>query len=197
MLIACVYKTGGDYTAEYVKRLHDACTEYAPSVRFVCLSDADNLPCERIPLKHNWPGWWSKMELFRLQGPVLYFDLDTVITGDLMPLIQHATNTQLTMLSDFYRPHLAQSGVMAWGSDQSSLYDDFAESPIKIMHAYKSANMWGDGAYIYARNKQADRWQDVLPGMVSSRKVTDTRNKNERVVCFHGQPRPHSVGWQV
>ncbi len=31
--------------------------------RFVCLSDVD-VPCERIFLKHGWPGWWSKVELF-------------------------------------------------------------------------------------------------------------------------------------
>ena len=36
-----------------------------------------------------------------------------------------------------------------------------------------------------------------LSGQIVSRKKPNMRNKNERVVCFHGNPRPHTVGWQV
>nr|WP_145924153.1 hypothetical protein [Halomonas elongata] len=40
------------------------------------------------PLAHGWPGWWSKLELFRPHGgDLLYLDLDTVVRGDLQPLI--------------------------------------------------------------------------------------------------------------
>jgi alpha-N-acetylglucosamine transferase len=59
--------------------------------RFVCLSNV-NVPCERIPLTHNWPGWWSKLELFRpgiFKGRVLYIDLDSIIIGDLSPLVDY------------------------------------------------------------------------------------------------------------
>ncbi len=199
MLIACVYKTGGDYTAEYVERLAKGVARHAPGVSFLCLTDADpaSLSCNSVPLRHNWPGWWSKMELFRLRGPVLYFDLDTVICGDLSPLIKQAKAAPFTMLSDFYRPTLGQSGVMAWSGDQPDLYDEFSQSANKHMRAYSCAGMWGDGGFIYARRSQAERWQDVLPGMVTSRKVAATRNDNERVVCYHGKPRPHETGWRI
>lgn len=63
---------------------------------FVCLTNKyhDELcGIEQIPLVHNLPGWWSKLELFRKFLPFregsncLYIDLDVLITGDITPLL--------------------------------------------------------------------------------------------------------------
>ena len=84
LTIACVLRSGGDFDAEYVERLRDGvAANLSLPHRFVCLSDIE-VPCERVALRHGWPGWWSKLELFeQLKGRVLYFDLDTVIAGSL------------------------------------------------------------------------------------------------------------------
>lgn len=188
--VACVLRAGGDYDAEYVERLRSGVDSHLSGHAFVCLSDCA-VSCESLPLTSDWPGWWAKMELFKLPGPVLYFDLDTVITGGLWAIAQQARGG-VTMLSDFYRPERAQSGVMAWGGDLSWVYRQFAASPDEYMAQYR-----GDGELLADWLPDAARWQDVLPKRIVSRKVPPTRNPMEAVICFHGQPRPRDVGWIV
>lgn len=62
--------------------------------RFYCLTNDmnANFNSEKIKLKHNWPGWWSKIELFRPdlpEGRTLYIDLDSHVVGNLGPLFDH------------------------------------------------------------------------------------------------------------
>lgn len=185
LTVACVYRTGRVYSAEYVKRLKDCVDKHLNGHNFVCLSDVD-VPCERIPLSRSWGGWWSKIELFRLKGKVLYFDLDTVIKGDLAEIAEYPH--QFTMLTDFYFPELLASGVMAWDGDYSHIYREF---DIDADHPGR-----GDQGYIATKVKP-ERFQDLFPEQFVSRKRPKKRNDNERVVCFHGDPRPHTVGWEV
>lgn len=177
-------KSGGCYTPEYVERLKAGVDANLSGHRFVCLSDID-VP-DRVPLTEGLPGWWSKLELFKLPGPVLYFDLDTVITGDLSEIARYPH--KFTMLTDFYYRDRPASGVMAWSGDWSHLLTEYEHG--------KSYPGHGDQGYI-ASKVQPARFQDLFPGQVASRKITETRNPNERVVCFHGEPRPHTVGWKI
>lgn len=188
MIVACVLRSGGCYTPEYVRRLKAGVDAHLSGHDFVCLSDVD-VPCQRIPLKNSWESWWSKISLFQpglLTGPTLYLDLDTVITGDLMEIAGYPH--RFTMLSDFYYPQRPASGVMAWNGDYSRLFREFDPKAKYPGH--------GDQGYIGSR-VDADRFQDLFPGQITSRKVKATRNPNERIVCFHGLPRPHEVNWQV
>lgn len=185
LMVACVLKSGGCYTPEYVKRLKDGVDKNLSGHHFVCFTDVD-VPCERIPLRQNLLGWWSKLELFTLTGKTLYFDLDTVITGDLNEIAEYPHT--FTMLSDFYAPQRLASGVMAWNGDYSHILKDY--DPCQSYPGH------GDQGYI-ATKVTSERFQNILPSQITSRKATSTRNKNERVVCFHGEPRPHSVNWNV
>jgi len=110
---ACVLRSGGIYTPEWVRKLSRAVGFHASRPhRFVCLSDVD-VPCERIELSSDLPGWYAKLELFRpglFDGPVVYLDLDTLVIGDLTPL-EAIADGPLAMLSDFYQPRMAASGV--------------------------------------------------------------------------------------
>ena len=183
LTVACVLRSGGCYTPEYVSRLQRGVADHLTGHRFVCLSDVD-VPCERVPLITELPGWYAKLELFHMTGPVLYFDLDTVITGDLSEIASYPH--QFTMLRDFTHPEYPASGVMAWHGDYGFLFDDF------------TMNHPGHGDQGYIASKiEPDLFQDLFHGQIVSRKQPDLRNANERVVCFHGDPRPHAVGWQV
>lgn len=182
--VACVLKSGGCYTPEYVRRLKAGVDSHLVGHRFVCLSDMD-VP-NRIPLTEGLPGWWSKLELFRLVGPTLYVDLDTVVTGDLGDIAHYPH--RFTMLTDFTRPDRPASGVMAWHGDYSFLLTEYEPGKAYPGH--------GDQGYIGSR-VDADRFQDIFPEQIVSRKVRRTRNPNERLVCFHGEPRPHKVNWKI
>lgn len=195
--VACVLRSGGDYTPEYVERLAAGVQAHSPW-RFVALADCP-LDCETIPLDHDWPGWWAKVELFRpglFSGPVLYLDLDTVVTGELAALM--SVRHRFTMLSDFFKPQYPASGVMAWDGDWSAIYTTFSAAPARHMARSRTRDCWGDGGFI-ARHLGVtpDRWQTRCPGLISSRKVAATRNADERLVCYHGKPRPAQTGWAV
>lgn len=190
LTVGCVLKSGGIYDATWVVRLRDGVARHlARPHRFVCLSDVD-VPCERIPLVHGWPGWWSKIELFKLQGPVLFFDLDTAIVGNLTDIAAAAEIPAFIILRDFYRPDGLGSGVMGWAADRRWLYDEFCKCPDIFMSKYRGG---GDQAFIESRVTEwaVFKWQKHVPGQIVSYKVhcRDGIPPDARVVCLHGRPK--------
>lgn len=196
--IACVLRSGGVYDLSWVYALKRAVARHAGDYRFVCLTDAQGLPpVWTVPLEHNWPVWWAKLELFRpgvVEGPVLYLDLDTLPVGDLSDLL--AYDGPFAMLSDFYRPHRAQSGVMAFtpGMLTEHLWSEFSRDPVSAMEKFR-----GDGEWLHAHAGDVARLQDLFPGQIVSFKVHAKRKAPEgaRLVCGHGQPRfsDPAAGW--
>lgn len=192
LTIACVLKSGGIYDATWVARLRDGVARHLPLPhRFVCLSDVE-VPCDRIPLEHDWPGWWSKLEAFKLPGPVLYFDLDTAIIGDLNVIGRLSVSSKFVMLRDFYAFDHCGSGVMAWGRDVSVLYDTFVSDPEEMMR--KQRERMGDQAFIEEAfgGGNISRWQDWMPDQQIVSYKVHCRNgipPNARVVCLHGHPK--------
>ncbi len=191
LTVACVLKTGGIYDASWVERLRAGVSRHLPTPhRFVCLSDVD-VPCEHLPLRHDWPTWWSKLELFRLRQPTLYFDLDTAIVGDLTDIAKHAMTGRFTMLQDFYAADHHGSGVMSWSGDTSIIYREFATNP--DAHMKKQRARMGDQAFIEELPLMYPivRWQSVLPDQIVSYKIHCQSGipANARVVCLHGRPK--------
>ena len=81
------------------------------AVRFFCLTDdASGLAAGITPIALNdfgWGGWWNKVQLFNPQvreqlgpGLVCYVDLDTIVVGDMTPLV--STCTVQTSRSHFF-----------------------------------------------------------------------------------------------
>lgn len=208
--VACVLKSGGDYDTAYVRRLQEGvATHLSVPNRFVCLSDVD-VPCERIPLVHGWPSWWAKMELFKLRGAVLYFDLDTVIIGNVDQLAAHILNDQesLIMLRGFYRQDQC-SGILGWNGDVSRIFDRFygecangAKFKQKSNKPYAFVGLQhfrGDQEWLAYYLKNVDNWlsvtmaQDIMPGIYSYKvdiRQTGKAPDDTKIICFHGRPRP-------
>jgi len=207
LTIACVLKSGrfergvykDGYTPDDVGRLKVMVQDnLSLPHRFVCFSDVD-VPCERIPLKHGWSGWWSKIEVFSdvFDGTVIYIDLDTVIAGSIDHFAGH--QHQFTMLRDFGAKAIPNSGFMAWAGDYRHIYETFAQDPKPHMRKYIQPPQIGDQAYIASVQKPLDFWQDLFPNQVLSYKkhcVGKERPEDARVVCFHGEPKgAGSSGW--
>jgi hypothetical protein len=199
--IACVLRSGGDFDAHWVRALEAGVRAHLPpvlrkAVRFVCLSDVD-VPCERIPLLHDWPRWWPKLELFRpglFSGRVLYLDLDTLVVGDLSALCHY--RGPFAMLADFYRVRKGikegESGVMAWtpGPHTAAIYQAYTDG--------KDPAGDRDGHYIRSRVRH-QYLQDLYPGQIVSLKVHAKKKppRGARLVCGHGPPRlsDPAAGW--
>lgn len=207
--VACVLRSGGDYTPEHVLHLRDGVAKHLTIPhRFTCLTDTPIPGVHCILLAHDWPGWWSKLELWRpgvFPGPVLYFDLDTIITGSLDELAGAAHT--FTVLRNFWvypgHPRIG-SGMMAWGCDLSAIYHKFMDAPDAYMAASQTKENWGDQGFIaWAAPFRADRWQVRFPEQVVSYKKHVLPNgdrvpEGARVVCYHGRPRPwHTDHWSA
>ena len=141
-----------------------------------------------IEFHGNEEGWWAKLELFKeFKGKTLYFDLDTVITGNIDFLTEPH---EFAALTDFYHQRQIGSGVMSWDGDYSHIYDKWAE--------LKKPNlMGGDQQWIFMVKPDAKRLQIEFPNKIVSYKVHCTNGvpNDATVVCFHGLPRPHEVNF--
>ena len=198
IVIACVLKRGKYYNASWVRALKCGLERHVRrNYEFKVLTDFGDLGEWQIPLAKGWSGWWSKLELFdgRLTGRVLYLDLDTLVVGDLEDILNY--DGDFAMLSDFYRPSLLQSGVMAFdagGDTAHRIWSTWIRDPWGWMHRFR-----GDGEFIASVATDADRLQDLFPGQVLSLKVHawDARPEGAHLVCGHGRPRMDrpEAGW--
>jgi hypothetical protein len=74
------------YKPQDVQKFERMVRRYLPDCAFRCLTNVDVPGIECVPPKSRLVGWWPKMELFRTDLPAgrnLYFDLDTLILGDI------------------------------------------------------------------------------------------------------------------
>lgn len=185
----CVLRSGKEYGPRHVQWL----ARQVPGLVCITLDDVPWVPTIRP--RHDWPGWWSKLNLFDpelIPGDLLYLDLDTVVLGDLAPLERVGSTT---MLSDFYHPQRPASGLMyiAQG-DKAAVWSAWLKDPEAHMRRCVTTQCWGDQGFL-AGVLTPKRWQQILPGAVVSYKVHCRQSvpPDAVVVCFHGQPRPWSV----
>jgi hypothetical protein len=197
LTVACVLKSGGEYTQDHVRHLRDGVARHlALEHRFVCLTDTPMSDVHSILLQHDWPGWWSKIELWRpglFDGPVIYLDLDTVICR---PIDDIVLGHRFTVLRNMWvadgHPRIG-SGLMAWNADLSAIYETFRTDPPWFQSQCVTKDNWGDQGFIQRHTPIApERWQTRHPGRVVSFKRECQAGVPPRasIICFHGQPRP-------
>ena len=195
--IFCVLKSGSrEYNESHVRWLKRQCDIHAPGVPFVCLTDLLEIDgVETHPLIHHWPGWWSKIELFRYED-VFYLDLDTVILNDIRYMLD--LNDGFYALRNFGGHKLKGrvvmgSGVMSWSGSYRHVYDNF---DIRSIDQYsRRQNRWGDQGYIYDQVSYRPI-QDAFPNRIHSYKWgdIDKSDPDADLVVFHGDPRPWDSG---
>lgn len=189
MLIACV-KKGQKYDADYVRKLKRGIERHLDDPRahdFVCFTD-DPVPgvlCDSLP-DASLPGWWAKVSLFKLREPVLYFDLDMVIVGNLQPLLDW---DGFGIIKDAWLPGF-NSSVMKLTGNEGFVYDDFIPED-------KWRFPQGDQQWITEEMSGAKTFPvDWIP----SYKAHQCQNgypPNAIAVNFHGMPKPSHIetGW--
>jgi len=211
--VVCVLKQGGCYDLEYVRNLANGIRRHLTApYRFYCLTDVDpwhpqwfeSNRIQHLPLRHRWPGWWSKIELFRpflFTGRVLYLDLDTLVTGSLAKLA--AYDGDFAILRDFYFDQGLGSAVMAWrAGDHGMIYERFKANALASARNFHGDQQWI--AHCLDRLEvEPDRIQDLFPDLAVSYKPIpggahlQEKPKGASLVCFHGKPKPHDVADQV
>ena len=167
--IICI-KFGTKYESEYVNKLFRGISRNtSKEFLFTCFTDKrDNtltpIPCE--PLPYSSGDWHSKIglykqELYNPKDQIFYFDLDTVITGNLDEIFSYKGD--FIILRDFYRPQGYGSGLMSWRPEcVNHMWENYT-------HGYKAPH--GDQGWCEQQYPGADIWQDEFPGKVISYKV--------------------------
>lgn len=202
--IICVLKSGGDFHPIDVFRFKWMLDKNITIPHhFYCLTDMSTAMDDvyDLPLLCNYRGWWSKVELFRPDlvnaDRIIYFDLDTIILGNIDNLI--------TQDFDFiglrpFNPTRAQrkdyvaSAIMSWRNNGS--FNFLSEQFNYKKHSLKFT---GDQDYLSSALKQVGKsyvyWQNVVDGIYSYKRHVKQNGLQEdaRVVCFHGFPRPNQV----
>lgn len=189
-----VLKTGGDFNINHVYRLANQVSG------LVCFSDIDIPGIRTVKLKHNWPGWWSKLEVFRsdaIVGDILLIDLDTTVKN-IEPFLKVG---KTTMLRDFHWPGVLGSGFMyIHADDKESIFSTFMANPIGIMQKYSGKSgkqgMHGDQGFLTDRlsGSGIQCWQDILPGKVVSYRLHGQDDKAD-IIIYYAKPRPWDVGF--
>lgn len=200
MKIVTVLRTSDSYKKEYVDLLHVQCKRHAPNIEFVCISD-DERVFGYQKMEHDWPKWWPKIEIFKIKGPVLYLDLDTLVVDSLDGMINEASKHQFVGIRDFYKDsakleRTLGSGVMYWNGDFSYLYDIFKQDPQRHMKECTTGRWWGDQGFIEKHLKTPPAfWQDITPKKLVSWKVHCKNGipNDASIVAFHGKPKP----WEI
>ena len=199
--VACVLRSGGVYDARWVLALKAQVERHLPVPhRFVCLSDMPVPGVEVILLTQDWPGWWSKVELFRpdlFDGQAVYLDLDTLAIGDLSDLAGYEGD--FALLRNWNRPEGYGSGVMLWrpSSDSARIFLDFAVDPAGHMERHRSDGDQGWIGEVIGTGDDIGRLQDLFPGQVASYKIDHCHTQapaGTRLVAFHGRPKPNNCG---
>ena len=199
LTVATVLRSGGDFKPEHVHRLYRQVEEHLTvPYKFVCLTDTKPSALIRRHdvyiefLEHDWPGWWAKLELFRIDGPVLYFDLDMTIVGNIDKLAQAVIDLEENqlMVGKGFLPTCCdvQSWCLGWSVGMPALWELAQVHSVVpggdqwwLKYCYKKAGL----ELVYA--------QDFQPGMYSY-KFQLERGKLKpddlSVIIFHGKPRP-------
>lgn len=215
MKIVSVLRTGPEYRAEHAQFLHRQLPEEA-----VCMTDLPEIAgVNTAPLQDKeLVGWWTKIELFNPDGPLgphdlFYLDIDTLIVGDIQPLIHQATHLrEMVMLSDFFHPDKAASGVMyiPWRLKRK-VWAAWKRNPHWHMMRRRAPGCVGDQGFIAGHVPRILRWDEICPGKIVSYKkhvaspsmvgYTPKQSVGDgsvpadaSIICYHGKPRPWEIG---
>lgn len=209
--VVCVLKSGGDFTIDDATFVYYGLNRaVGKKVNVICLTDLvqtrevhdSGLILE--PLRMNWPGRWSKMELFSPEmeefRPFLYVDLDTMFlresVGDFLNM---PNSTGFTMLRDLWVPEKSESGLLFLPSGYTwELWNEFVSLNLDKIDPKKSQK---DGPYIASKMPNHQKFQDLFPNRICSFKpkadhmVRPLTKQPEGIdiVCFHGAPRPREA----
>ena len=201
--VACVFKSGPGWVAEYVYKLRDMVgRNLHMDHRFVCVSDQNLAVDHVIPLwpmisRHRVPLFWYKMQLFRediqWQRPVLYFDLDMIIKNDITDIVDRLTAHRFAMVASPWRADQSNSSMLWWQGDYSWLWELFRRStPFRWQSRYDDAGdggLYGDQGLI-AEHVQHVRIQDLLDPMRVTKITKGPSGPGTSVLICAGKRKP-------
>lgn len=174
-----VLKIGGAYRAGHVSRLQAQIDAHYSGARHICLTDDAEVTGDVIALTMAWPGWWSKLELFRHDlGRCCYFDLDVTVNRSLA-WVDQLPPAELWAMQDAFLPGM-NSSVMIWEGAKPQVFEGF-DPTLPEPRLRGGDQKWIGGAL-------GSSVCFLHPPQVSSFKKHGAGSAS--VVVYHGHPKP-------
>ncbi|HEY8593693.1 MAG TPA: hypothetical protein VIL84_00475 [Devosiaceae bacterium] len=222
---AICIKWGDKFPSDYVNHLYAGVRRNIDGdLRFLCMTEdragirpeVEILPLRSEPFdaaletalaRSRRKGAFRKVSLFRpglipdLEGPLLGFDLDVVITGNLQPLLDFAPG-KVCMRKDWVQAHRLRSighgSVFRFDPARHGyLYEDFATDPAAEVRKAHGSEQWytsttamrhGDFAF-YPEEWIASFKHDAFYWPPFNLFLAPRLPPQALVVCFHGTPK--------
>lgn len=147
---------GTQYGAPYINRLYAmVARNVTPPFKFVCYTDSaegvrSEVICKDLPpmpgfMPQNTKGKWPKSRLWApaldgLSGPVLFMDLDVVVTGSLDPFFEFGDPEDVILARNAAKPlhKLGQTSIYRMPVGKlAALQAEFAADPQAVADTYR------------------------------------------------------------
>lgn len=195
LTILTVLRSGPEWIPQYVINFKKGLDRHLTiPYRFVCLSDIEITGIDTIPLIGLDTGYWCKMQMFRpelsFNSNCLYFDLDTIVKGDIDEIVNQITTEKFVMLQDPWKPTQSGSGIMWWNGDYSFLWEEYTTKPQSAWHKlYNEHPRFGDQGFIIDRVEHT-RFQDIVKNPNWFGKFGKAESvKDTKIIIFAGRKR--------
>lgn len=223
--VACLIH-GNMYDMKYVNNLYSMIERNLKKPFTLHVFTESNRDIPEPYIKHNlrhWDGiggpkssWWYKIQIFdpkRIKGPLLYFDLDTVIVGDITWITDLSTkcfwavrdfkhlfrNSSQTLnssvmwfdttkfahiLQHFNPKDVAKNGIRKWFGDQDYIDQHIGSENKRFLDATKVLSWkWQIG----------DGGWNFKTRKPKSPGLGTVIEDHHSVYIFHGKPKPHEL----
>ncbi len=219
-VVMCM-KWGTLYGPDYVNVLFRATKAHLKTpFRFVCLTDdsagfdagVESFPIPDMGLEAgNFAfGGWPKLSVFKsglygLTGRCLFIDLDSIICGDLEPMLRMDGGIRVIRewprFADYFRKRQVNgaTGVFTFElGTQEHLFDRFMQQPIEYTKMFRSeqrfVTAYSDDMKFWPADHVISFKRHLLaPPLINRFKPPKTPPAATKIVAFHGTPRPIDV----
>jgi hypothetical protein len=141
---------------------------FSPGIRQHCLTSEK-------------PGYFSMVEPFMLNAPMILVGLDTIVTGNVDHLAYYCQTADRIALPRPIPGGECCNGVVLAPAGQRSVYDQWRD----------------ENDMVWLRSRPHNIIDDLFPYSVVSYKLQDVRKRgglrDERIVYFHGLPKPNQL----
>ena len=209
--VVCI-RWGTKYGPDYVNRLHAMVSRNLSGFRFTCITDdpsglqagIETLPFP--PLGCDYPdtrrGIWDKARLWRsdigLTGPILFVDLDVLITGRMEPFFEHGNAEDVILARNPSTPfeRLGQTSIYRFPVGKlQPLHDAFVADPTGIARRYVFEQRYvtrnaPHGVTFWPRRWVLQFRHDCIWPFPLNYALTPRLPKDARVVLFAGSLNP-------
>jgi len=203
---------GDRYGPDYVNRLYSMVKRNTTRpLRFVCFTDDDTgydagveakpLPPITLPERVRWKPW-RKISLWQntlddLDGDILFFDVDLILTGSIDAFFDHKPEESFCVIRNWTQPDKVIGNTSAYRfrvGSHAYLYDRLMTAPEDVLASYRNSQ-----TFISSEIKSMAFWPEdwcvsfkhsLLPKWPLNFFKTPHLPENTRVVAFTGKPDP-------